>query len=150
MALSVILLWSCDKDKNYPNEPFLEFKSYEEIPGDSLNMTCTFRDGDGDIGSAFIDAQNGFVCPGASDVSQGYQEMIDGEWVDREVDADFCILSLTPQGQDKTLEGEVQMNFPNPILTSTLTGDTVRYSVVLRDRAGNVSNVVWGPMLVND
>ena len=146
-----LLLTACDKDKNYPETPFLEFTEYVELSGDSLRMVCYFRDGNGDIGSAIQNNQTGnFECPEEPDIQLGYQEMVNGEWEDREVDSDFCVLSLTPQGQDKTLEGDVQVNFPNPILLTSPNGDTVRYSMTLRDRSGNVSNTVWGPMVIND
>ena len=99
-----LLLAACDKDKDYPETPFLEFTEYVELSGDSLRMVCYFRDGNGDIGSAVQNNQTGvFECQGEPDIMIGYQEMVDGEWVDQDVDSDFCVLSLTPQGQDKIL-----------------------------------------------
>lgn len=138
---------SCDKDQNFPDEPFLEFRDYTELSGDSLSMRCYFRDGNGDIGTAVA----GDTCVGSPDLVIGYQELIDGEWTTPDgVTAEFCVPSITPRGQDKTLEGDVIGSFPNPLFLSTFNGDSVRYSMMLRDAAGNESNLIIGPLLVND
>ena len=146
-----VLFYACDKDKNFPDQPFLEFIDYVTIPGDSLTMKCSFQDGDGDIGSRLVNVPDGVdPCSNDFDLKLGYYEMVNGEWVEIDNQAMWCVLSLTPQGQDKTLEGEVQVNFNNPLLLLSPDNDTVRYSMILKDRAGNISNMVFGPMVINN
>lgn len=151
VLLVSLLFVACDKDKDYPAEPSLEFVEYITLPGDSLSMRCSFRDGDGDIGSRLDNAPEGVdPCQDDFDIKLGYFEMVDGEWEEVPNQAMWCVLSLTPEGQDKTLEGEVEVNFNNPLFLSSPNNDTVRYSMTLKDRAGNMSNEVFGPMLVNE
>jgi hypothetical protein len=55
---------------------------------------------------------------------------------------------VTPTGQNKALEGEIAVALkPWPTLPGT-TGDTIRYSVKLVDRALHESNVVFTDRIV--
>ncbi|NND94205.1 MAG: hypothetical protein HKN45_05025 [Flavobacteriales bacterium] len=151
LVLASMVFIACDKDKNYPTTPSLEFVEYITLAGDSLTMKCSFRDGDGDIGSRLVSVPDGVdPCQGDFDIKVDYDEMVDGEWVQVETQAMWCVLSLTPEGQDKTLEGDVMVNFNNPLILLSPNNDTVRYSMILKDRAGNISNKVYGPMVIND
>ncbi len=150
-ALIAMLNVSCDKDKSYPETPELEFLRMEELPGDSIAMVVRFQDGDGDIGSRIefpADGQN--QCP-TLDVLSRYYELEDGEWVYLpDFDAGWCIQSLTPEGQDKTLEGEIISRFGLPINLENPApnSDSSRIGIRLKDRAEHISNEVFSPLIV--
>jgi len=55
---------------------------------------------------------------------------------------------VTPTGQNKSLEGEIAVALkPYPTLPGT-SGDTIRYSVKLVDRALHESNLVYTDAVV--
>jgi len=148
-ALTVILFMGCDKDKSYPETPVLEFLRMDNIGPDSLALVVSFQDGDGDIGSRVVGVTD---CP-ALDLLSRYYEMVDGEWVQLPAfNGGWCVQSLTPIGQDKTLEGEIitrierQINLEDPAPNS----DSSRVGLRLRDRAGHISNEVFSPLILNE
>ncbi len=152
--LITLLSISCDKDKDYPITPYLEFKEYAPSEGTNVTMRCYFRDGDGDIGTDPGNDAN-FDCAANPDITVYYQELEEGVW-NTELEIPKCKFSLTPEGQDKTLEGDILFNLEVPARPDLLPGndrpnnDSVRYSMVLRDRAGHVSNEVFGPLIVTE
>lgn len=150
LSLCLLMFSSCDKDKNYPDTPFLEFRELRSINStglDSVEVACYFRDGNGDIGSSSID------CPLGWDIRGYFQVLDNGVWVEAENPPllEWCVRSQTPDGQDKTLEGELYYattaeQDPN----GTNPSDTVRYGMQLQDRGGNLSNIVYSDFRVLD
>lgn len=154
--LLTIGFYSCDKDKDFPETPHLEFREYEPLAPGKVTMRCYFTDGDGDIGSLPDNVpQNdtSFNCEAAPDVTVLYQELVNGVW-STELLLTKCSYSLTPQGQDKALEGDILFNLDVPSLLDLQIdrphNDSVRYGMRLRDRNGNVSNEVFGPLILPD
>ena len=147
-----LLLSGCLKTEEFPVEPRITFDSFEFF-GDSASLTISFTDGDGDIGLGASD-----VAPPYDTASEyyynlflGYSEKLNGEWVDVDFEEpiSYRIPRITPTGQNKALEGEIAVAIDPFPLFITGNSDTVRYSVVLVDRALNRSNEVnTGEILV--
>lgn len=141
------LLPSCLKREEFPPEPAIAFKSFEQF-GDSASLTISFTDGDGDVGLDASDTQ-----PPFDTASEFYynlfvdmDRLVNGTWtpVDLLVDLQYRIPRITPTGQNKALEGEIAV---------ALTGwpyveDTVRFQVRMYDRALHESNSVTSDAIV--
>jgi hypothetical protein len=143
-CLSMLFL-GCDKDKSYPETPELEFLRIEDIGADSVAIVMGFQDGNGDIGSG-VDSASCIV----KDFQYRYYELVEGEWVYVALPLEgYCVESLTPESQDKTLEGEIISRFPRTIEIGP-DSDSIRFGFRLQDRAENISNEVFSPLIVND
>ena len=144
----LLFLAACATPPEYPNEPIIEFVSLSKDTlsrplggvdafADSVLVTISFTDGDGDIGDidttlslVFIDSRNGakndLKIPFVNEV--GASSGIKGE-ISFIVNAQCCI-------------------FPDPFInpcTDVLPGypyDPLTYDVYITDRAGNESNTV--------
>lgn len=162
IALAAVL-FSCNKEKNFSEVPFLRYEGFEQIKNaqgkDSIGiLKLYFTDGDGDLGLRpsdtlppynagslfyynfiinYYEKRNGLFekvviappIPGADTISNNSR-----------------IPFLTPQGQNKALEGSLIMElFTNNPLS---TYDTVMYDAYIIDRALNKSNVVKSPELI--
>ncbi|MFK7806532.1 MAG: hypothetical protein AB8F74_01905 [Saprospiraceae bacterium] len=95
---------------------------------DSIAFKISYTDGDGDLGTADPDITS--------------IELIDNR------DPEFFIFTYhlsprTPEGSDLTIQGELDIVLNNTILVDdALTSETTTFSIRLKDRAGNWSNVV--------
>mgnify|MGYP006107053455 FL=1 len=161
--LSLFMCFSCLKPVTYPNEPTIEYVGFVS-EGDTGKITFSFTDGDGDVGLS----QNQLSPP--YDTSSyyyynlyiNYYEMMDGAWVRATADpggnnfptADSITFSyrlenLTPSGQNKALRGEIEIvmepYYFNPISNHS---DSIKFSILLIDRAQNHSNLVESPLIV--
>jgi hypothetical protein len=140
-------LVSCRKSGQFSDIPSLEYKrySFESEPGTNRQnyvLTVAFTDGDGDIGileGSQIDSCN------LSDYNFliRYFEKINGAYAEIPA-ADSClpfhniIPDITPEGQNKILEGDIIAKFPYSGLPLFNT-DSIRFEFVLIDRAGHRS-----------
>jgi hypothetical protein len=164
-SLLIISVSSCLKPVSYPDEPILETIDYREI-GDSLELSVTFTDGDGDIGLNSDDTTGDFNSSSFYhfNVYVQYFEKMNGTWVKGTFDpggnnsplADsvafaYRIKNLTPIGQNKTLKGTIKIVIePLEYMNGTATyyngnsnfNDTVKFSLILIDRALNISNTI--------
>ncbi len=156
-SLLIISVSSCLKPVSYPNEPNLETISYTKM-GDSLMLSMTFTDGDGDIGLDPADTTGDFSSSSFYhyNLYVQYYEMMNGTWVKGTQDpsgensplADtvnftYRIKNLTPVGQNKTLKGTINVTV-EPIYYNPFSNhnDTIKLGVVLIDRALNVSSQI--------
>lgn len=151
-ALVVASCWhSCAKAPNYPDEPIIEFKSLSKsllrqssLPGkpDSVLITFTFTDGDGDIGSQSQGDKNLFYIDGRDSFPKDT----------------FTIPYVDLQGAGNGISGEISFiaRAPCCLFTDTLgfkyacqevpiQFDTLTYIIWIRDRAGHVSNQIETP-----
>ena len=163
IVFSSMCLISCLKPESYPNEPILEYLSFESL-SDSGKLTFSFTDGDGNIG---LD-QNQLSAPfnpGSFyyyNCYINYYEMMDGEWVRATSDplgnnsqfADtitysYRIGNMTPVGQNKALKGEIEIILEpfyfNPISNHS---DSIKYSILLIDRSLNHSNLIFSSTIL--
>ncbi|MCT4581491.1 MAG: hypothetical protein N4A35_08755 [Flavobacteriales bacterium] len=153
----LIVLSSCLKVETYPDEPVIEYKSFEVFQ-DSAIVTVSFTDGDGDIGLSTGDTL-GDYAPGSFfhyNAYLEYYEYMNGEWVKGTADpagnnfptADTIVFTnrlpnITPIGQNKALKGDIKLtlepNYFNPISNHN---DSIKYKVYIIDRALNISNTI--------
>jgi hypothetical protein len=153
----LILLSSCLKVETYPDEPVITYKSFEVFE-DSAIITIEFTDGDGDIGLGTGDTLGDFA-PGSffySNAYLEYYEFMNGEWVKGTADpggnnfptADTIVFSnrlpnITPIGQNKALKGDIKLTLePNYYNPFSNFNDSIKYKIVLIDRALNISNTI--------
>lgn len=140
LALSIGLfsLISCSDDETFPVTPVIAFKSldkYQALSGlDSLVLTFSFTDGDGDIGSAASDTFG-------RDVYARLFEKNNGVFEEAPLSAplEYRIPYLEPRGNNSSLKGDIRISIDYNILRPN---DTIYYKVVLEDRAGNRSNEI--------
>lgn len=142
-----LLFTGCLKPEKFPAEPRIEFKAFEQF-GDSASLVISFTDGDGDIGLDASDTQAPFDTASTYyfNLFLEYYELRNGEWVQPPLLLPYYyrVPRITPTGQNKALEGEIAVALkPWPINVPQF--DTIRFSVMMVDRALNESNVVMTP-----
>lgn len=153
-ALAGGALSGCRKAEEFPEEPIIEFKSFETF-GDSASLTVSFTDGDGDIGLDDADNQPPFDSGSTYyfNLFVEYFELRNGTWEHVEFDEIqlyYRIPRITPTGQNKVLEGDLSVAIDPLSLFVTPDADTIRYSVHIVDRALHVSNTVQTSDIILD
>ena len=160
VCLTLCLAVSCNDGPKFEDTPYLEWRSseYEIDPSNNNSkviMTTYFTDGDGDVGRDKSD----FDCETEYeefiqdfDMFIRYFEKVSGTY--KEVfPVDSCLPfhnylpDLTPEGQNKTLEGEIELRFNYTGLPSNANVDSVKFELVLQDRSGKMSNVAFSPAI---
>lgn len=142
---ALILLPFCVKPPNYPDEPVIEFKSlsknvmYQSTFGqDSVVITFTFTDGDGDLG--FKDFEESiFIVDGRDTFSK----------------PSYRIPYIEQQGAGNGISGDISIVvpttcciYPKPYIPCDTSQnapqqlDTVFYWIRIKDRAGHISNEI--------
>ncbi len=151
-AVCGTLLSGCLKTEEFPVEPAITYKEFKQF-GDSASIVVKFTDGDGDIGLGQGDTTGSFA-PGQTyyhNFFVEYSKRENGVWSAPFVFAlplYYRVPVVTPTGQNKALEGEIAVALkPYPTLPGT-SGDTIRYSVKLVDRALHESNLVYTDAVV--
>jgi hypothetical protein len=146
LAAGLFLAKSCVQPPDYPVEPEIEFLSLSKntlwqtrFGADSLTITFSFTDGDGDLGfsdttaSIFIvDGRDGFSKPSYRIPfveQQGAGNGISGE-VSIVVPTTCCIYPPNTRPPCDTSAGAPQFT------------DTVIYRIQIKDRAGHLSNEI--------
>lgn len=147
LLAAVTILPSCRKNKTISDQPTLEYRGYEENTYDNglvdnFLFELFFTDGDGNVG---FEGDIGSIddCDSSSyNLFIRYFEKTDGVY--QEVfPADSCspfhniLPDLTPEGQNKTLEGNIFANFIYSAYPTSLEVDSVKFEFKLEDREGN-------------
>jgi hypothetical protein len=157
IILLITSLISCKKDKQFLDEPVISLTKFEQIKNyagkDSVGVLhLYFTDGDGDMGLSPSDTFPPFdrTSPYYYNFYINYFEKQNGQWI-RIVTPPIVpggdtlsnhsrIPYLTPDGQNKTLEGDLSMTlFTNNPFSAY---DTIKYEVTIVDRALNRSNQI--------
>ncbi len=133
----MVLLWlwsytSCLKPPDYSVVPFIQLDSVSKVHiqagFDSVTFFIYFTDGDGDIGS---DTEpNLFML----DDRTGYTDSIKVPYIN-------------PPGTIKAISGTIAYTRSQFICIPGRKTDSVRYTVQLQDRAGNLSNAIVTPTI---
>lgn len=129
---------SCSDDETYPVTPVIAFKSLQKLVSitgnDSLVLTFSFTDGDGDIGSAPADSFG-------RDVYAKLYELNNGVFQEANLGAplSYRVPFLEPRGNNSSLKGDILINLDYNILRPN---DTIYYKLFMEDRAGNKSNEI--------
>lgn len=142
--MAVLGITACVKEKDFPIEPIIEFKSYYMYGDDSADCTIKFKDGDGDIGNMEGDTtlalKMKYLYKGTDNVFHPY----DYTTADTTFDTLFYsykVPYLTPDGQYKALDGEIMTKLRAAPIYAPMH-HVVKFEITLRDRAGHVSNTV--------
>lgn len=145
--LLLVSAMSCTQPPDYPDEPVITFKSMSKntmrqgsligVGADSLLMTISFTDGDGDLG------EEGVLSP----LSNVY--LIDQRINDTLLPQTIPFIPV--QGAGNGISGDISfVLFPSCCIYlgqacevfEEHPVDTVQYSIFIRDRAGNFSNQI--------
>jgi hypothetical protein len=127
VLLSLSVLSSCKKDEGISEVPEISFVSV--VPNvvtayqDSLVITISYRDGDGDLGENYTDDNNLFVQDSRNQVTYG-----------------FRIRQLAPDDATIAIEGELNVKLDNAPIINGGASESVTYTIWVVDRAGNISN----------
>jgi len=163
LSFALSFLASCLKPKVFPNEPAIEFISFE-AQGDSGIIVFSFTDGDGDIGLEQEQLEPPFDTSSYYyyNLYINYFEMMNGSWVRGTSDplgnnfptADSITFSyrlenITPIGQNKALRGEIEIIMePFFYNSSSNHNDSILYKIMLIDRNLNRSNLLETPLIL--
>lgn len=132
----------CIKFKSFPPTPVITFKSMnvsEVKQGVTpIKILFNFTDGDGDIGLTQQDTSKDVLI---LDVRRGAPSF-------PPIQYDYRMPYVTPEGNNKSISGEVEISIPNTFCRPGLTVDTLRYNIQIKDRAGNKSNTIETPSLI--
>jgi hypothetical protein len=138
------LLAACVKEKNFPVEPVIEFKSYNIISLDSADCYIKFTDGDGDIGvldgDTIPDLSMKYLYKDTSGKFIPY-DMLPNTTAFDTLFYKFRIPDVTPDGQFKALEGEIRTKLRQSPLYFP-SHQFVKFEIQIKDRAGHKSNIV--------
>ena len=149
-AVLTFVLMSCLKPEKFPPEPEIGYKSFV-ILSDSAKLTVTFQDGDGDIGlndsdtnapydTSSIYHYNLFAQYWEKDDVLGW---VQGTVLGDPIEFRYRTPIITPTGQNKALKGEIEMTLePLYYNITSSQSDTIKYKIMLVDRALNESNWV--------
>ena len=155
LFLLIVGFSSCLKRNDFPDEPqieYLDFVKYQNTQGkDSIGvLKFKFTDGDGDIG---LDQQDTFP---PFDISSQYYynfyvkyfEVQNGDTIEviLPLPNNSRIPNITPVGQNKTLEGEIEvaLYINNP----TSAFDTIKFEAYIFDLTLHQSNTIETPLIV--
>lgn len=130
LLMTVATLASCGKGDEAPGPvPSLTFVSVtpESVTQytDSLTFTIAYEDGDGDLGSNNPDDKNLFLTDSRNGVVYEYR-----------------VKQLAPSNSTIAIKGNLTVVLDRVGLIGTGTAETATYSILMTDRAGNVSNTV--------
>ena len=124
-----IIISSCKKKEEQTTTPEIEFVSIS--PGsaveysNSITITISYDDLDGDLGENDASVSNLFVTDSRNSVQYNYR-----------------ISQLAPDDANIHIRGNLNIVIKNTAITDGSSSQSVSYSVYLKDRAGNESNTV--------
>lgn len=152
-----LLYSSCVKKANYPDIPQISYNSYIPFLSgsqvDSAYLRINFTDGNGDIG---YPSQETGISPNCYIKIFVYVNKTNT--FDSIYTFPYNIPDITPTGNDKELNGIIQINFESLLQTYVLNDaslypagyanfNQLQFQVWIYDRAGNKSNVLVTPTI---
>jgi hypothetical protein len=127
--LILVVLFSCKKEEEVSDVPAIAFESISPNTAqeytDDIIITISYTDGDGDLGENNPDINNLFV----EDNRNG-------------IEYKFRIPELSPSGSTITIEGNFNITINGTGITDESSSQKVDYSIYVKDRAGNKSNII--------
>lgn len=120
---------SCKKKEEQTNVPEIEFISISPSSAveyvNSITITISYDDLDGDLGENDPNVSNLYVTDSRNSVMYNYR-----------------ISQLAPDGSSIHIKGNLNVVIKNTAITDNSSSQSVTYSVYVKDRAGNSSNTV--------
>ena len=154
-GLLLTLMAACVSEPEYPDEPFIEYLSVSKnnvTQGDSILLTFSFTDGDGNFGKSNVSNANcsSNNCEYLSD-STCFKDAFYSCYIIDLRDSCFSSIALPdvePSGNIKAVSGEMDVVVP-PIFCKCFgcPNDTVQYQIVVKDRAANYSNSIESDLI---
>ncbi|MFZ9956160.1 MAG: hypothetical protein ACO3E1_08540 [Flavobacteriales bacterium] len=124
----LFFVFSCKKETT-STAPSIEFVSITpssvKVGEETVNITISYKDADGDLGENNSDVKNMFVTDNRNGVV--YQ---------------FRIQQLAPSGSSISIQGNLSVAMPNTGISDGVSSESATFSVYVKDRAGNESNSV--------
>lgn len=135
----ILLMASCKKEKgndplpivsNTPNIVSVSINDYSINQFDDLQFTIAYTDGDGDLGEEDADVNSIFITDKRN----------------INIVHEFHLQPLAPIGKVTTIQGNLKVHLNNVILLDQNNNtELVQFTIQLKDRAGNLSNLVTTP-----
>ena len=147
---TLIFLVNCDKDKDYPDTPVITMSQKQEY-SNPVNMIIDFTDGDGDIGLNERDTLPPYNF-NEDPFNKYYYNLLlyyfeknDSIWQEIELPVPYFyrIPVITPRGQNKALNGEIEVAISLPFNRP----DSIRFEIILIDQALRESNRLQTPVI---
>lgn len=128
-------LYACSSEPKSPfsNTPEIAFVSIspdtvKEL-NDSIIITISYKDGDGDLGENTADQKNLFLNDTRIDVTEQYR-----------------ISQLVPNIAQVPIQGKIKIRVDGTVMSSSdssLKAESLLYTIKVKDRAGNFSNLLY-------
>jgi hypothetical protein len=133
-AAVIMCMTSCKKEDEKPVEPVIEFKSISATEvtqfTNEIQITFSYEDMQGDLGQADPDAYSLRVKD---------DRLEDFDW--------YHIPPMTPDMQELHIKGDYVVTLTPLFLLGSGGNETTRFTLQLRDRAGNWSNQIVTPVV---
>ncbi len=136
--LAGTILFGCKKDKDDPKAPVITYSSISKTQVtefiDSLSIIFTYEDYQGDLGETDPDNYSLRI---KDDRLSGY------DW--------YHIPPMAPGSDELHIKGSYVVEIPPLFLLGNGTEESTRFTIQIRDRAGNWSNSIVTPeVLITD
>ncbi len=143
--MSVVFFFACRKDRCENPIPQIEYKDFIKYT-DSAKLVISFIDCDGDIGLTQEDTTEDYQY----NLFLEYYEKQEGKWVKIEplVPFYYRIPLLNESGTEEMLQGDIEVVIKPYYYNRFSNYDTLRYSVMLKDRALHESNIIYTPEII--
>ena len=134
--ISLLLIFACNNDPGFSDEPTLTFVDIQpRFPRqfrDTINITVSFTDGDGDLGDDNNEVKNIFVIDNRSWLTEEQSQLF------------FTVPNLTPNTKNPAIQGTITVQIPPTIIRPGmgLTEEATTFDVFVIDRSDNESNRV--------
>jgi hypothetical protein len=151
------ILTACLKRQDYPPTPAIEYTDFKMYGQDSAELVLHFTDGDGDIGLDEDDTTGSFAPDQPyyyNFVATYFYKDTSGLFVpfdEKPSSPDtldtlryrYRIPNITPEGQNKVLDGDMIIKFRYPYYGPGHTA--FKYEIYIYDRSLQKSNVIVSP-----
>lgn len=162
LVISLLMLFSCSKEKNYSTIPFIEYKGIDYNPLSSeAFLKISFQDGDGDLGLYTWQNQppfdtgsiyhynyyvhifekiNGIFVPFKifNNITQQYDTIV----------FKYRIPYIEPVSMNRSIKGEFHTKMDLGLMLPFLHSDTLKFEMYIYDRKLHKSNLASSPELL--
>ena len=137
----------CLEYVSYPNQPIVEFLSFEVMENNGAVLSFNVTDGDGDLGLDPEDIIFHFcpTCEHYYNLKCEYDELRDGVWTHIDLNPNegqvpfyYRVPRATPTGTNQAINAVVEVDMQTWYLQSSY--DTLRFRITIEDRSLNLSN----------
>lgn len=134
LLLPVLIVAACSSNQVFPSEPEISFvdiqpKIVKEFQ-DSIVITISFTDGDGDLGDDGRSVFNMFVKDNRPSIPANLATI------------SYILPNLTPDAKNPAIQGEIIIEYPATGILNGADSEVTTFDVLVVDRAGNESNTV--------